>query len=116
MAGNSNRSGADRPRRIEGGRSVIPWKQDGGDGTVALAAQVVADHDRLTLLGPDADTVSALGGSPDRVLAADEALISIYVGAERSYVWAVSKSGKAAFAEVALTDADVFINHSDRTD
>ena len=37
-------------------------------------AAVVADHDRLALIGVDADTVSALGGSPDRVLRADEAL------------------------------------------
>lgn len=37
-------------------------------------ATVVADHDELALLGPDAATVSALGGSPDRVLRADEAL------------------------------------------
>ncbi|MCK9381764.1 MAG: CHAT domain-containing protein [Sulfuritalea sp.] len=39
-------------------------------------------------------------------LASDEALISIYVGADRSYVWAVPKAGKAVFAEVALTDAE----------
>lgn len=37
-------------------------------------ATVVADHDQLALLGPDIATVAALGGSPDRVLRADEAL------------------------------------------
>ena len=37
-------------------------------------ATVVADHDQLAMIGPDADTVSALGGAPDRVLRADEAL------------------------------------------
>ena len=37
-------------------------------------ATVVADHDELALIGTDTDTVSALGGSPDRVLRADEAL------------------------------------------
>ena len=38
------------------------------------AVTVVADHDQLLLVGPDAATVSDLGGSPDRVLPADEAL------------------------------------------
>jgi hypothetical protein len=37
-------------------------------------ATVVADHDELAQLGPDSATVSALGGSPDRVLRADEAM------------------------------------------
>lgn len=46
-----------------------------------------------------AEVQSALGN--------DEALISIYVSAERSYVWAVPKSGKAAFASVALSDAQI---------
>ncbi len=46
-----------------------------------------------------AEVQSALGG--------DEALISIYIGAERSYVWAVPKSGKAAFASVELNDARI---------
>jgi CHAT domain-containing protein len=40
-------------------------------------------------------------------LAADDALISIYVGADRSYVWALPKTGSAAFASVALSQADI---------
>ena len=40
-------------------------------------------------------------------LGSDEALISIYAGAERSYVWAVPKSGKAAFASVELSDVRI---------
>jgi CHAT domain-containing protein len=59
--------------------------------------------DYAELIAPKPTTIA----QAQAALAADEALISIYVGAERSYVWAVSKSGKAAFAEVALTDADV---------
>lgn len=40
-------------------------------------------------------------------LSNDEALLSIYVGAERSYVWAVPKTGPVAFARADLTDAQV---------
>lgn len=46
-----------------------------------------------------AEVQSALGNN--------EALISIYAGAERSYVWAVPKSGKAAFASVELSDVRI---------
>lgn len=60
------------------------------------AATVVADHDQLLLAGPDAETVSALGGSPDRVLPADEVLplLAVATGAEMV----------RAEAELALTD------------
>ena len=49
-------------------------------------ATVVADHTELALLGPDADTVSALGGSADRVLRADEALPLLAVATGASLV------------------------------
>ncbi|WP_171817321.1 CHAT domain-containing protein [Sulfuritalea hydrogenivorans] len=58
--------------------------------------------DYADLIAPKPTTIS----QAQAALAADEALISIYVGAERSYVWAVPKTGRAAFAEVTLTDAD----------
>ncbi|MCX7167473.1 MAG: CHAT domain-containing protein [Rhodocyclales bacterium] len=58
--------------------------------------------DYAELIAPKPTTIA----QAQAALAADEALISIYVGAERSYVWAVPKTGRAAFAEVALTDAE----------
>ena len=58
--------------------------------------------DYADLIAPKPTTIA----QTQAALAADEALISIYVGAERSYVWAVPKTGRAAFAEVALTDAE----------
>ena len=63
---------------VEGLADVTAALRDGAVETLIIGelgdATVVADHDRLLLCGPDAATVSALGGSPDRVLAADEAL------------------------------------------
>lgn len=63
---------------VEGLTDVAAALRDGSVETLIIGdlgeATVVADHDQLMLLGPDAATVSALGGSPDRVLAADEAL------------------------------------------
>lgn len=63
---------------VEGLADVTAALRDGSVDTLIIGdlgdATVVADHDQLLLTGPDADTVSALGGSPDRVLAADEAL------------------------------------------
>lgn len=58
--------------------------------------------DYAELIAPRPTTIA----QTQAALAADEALLSIYVGAERSYVWAVPKTGRAAFAEVALTDSD----------
>lgn len=46
-------------------------------------------------------------GQIQAALAPDESIVSIYVGAERSYVWAVPKNGPIAFAEIALNDAEV---------
>ena len=63
---------------VEGLADVTSALRDGAVETLIIGeladATVVADHDQLALIGPDADTVSALGGSPDRVLRADEAL------------------------------------------
>lgn len=63
---------------VEGLAEVTAALRDGAVDTLILAevgdATLVADHDELALIGTDADTVSDLGGSPDRVLRADEAL------------------------------------------
>lgn len=63
---------------VEGLADVTAALRDGAVDTLIIGdlgeATVVADHDQLALIGPDADTVSNLGGSPDRVLRADEAL------------------------------------------
>jgi CHAT domain-containing protein len=58
--------------------------------------------DYAELIAPRPTTIA----QTQAALASDEALLSIYIGAERSYVWAVPKTGRAAFAEVALTDTD----------
>lgn len=63
---------------LEGLAEVIAALRDGAVETLIVGdlgdATVVADHDQLLMCGPDAATVSTLGGSPDRVLPADEAL------------------------------------------
>jgi len=63
---------------VEGLADVTAALRDGAVETLIIGdlgeATLVADHDQLTLIGTDADSVSALGGSPDRVLRADEAL------------------------------------------
>ncbi len=72
---------------IEGLAAVTTALRDGAVETLIIGdlgdATVVADHDELTLIGPDEATVSALGGSPDRVLRADEALplLAVAIGA-----------------------------------
>jgi CHAT domain-containing protein len=59
--------------------------------------------DYADLIDPKPATLAEV----QKALGNDEALISIYAGAERSYVWAVPKSGKASFAAVDLTDARI---------
>ncbi len=63
---------------VEGLAEVTAALRDGAVDTLIIGdlggLTVVADHDQLLMCGPDAATVSALGGSPDRVLPADEAL------------------------------------------
>lgn len=72
---------------VEGLTDVTAALRDGSVDTLIIGdlgeATVVADHDQLLLTCPDADTVSALGGSPDRVLPADEALplLAVAIGA-----------------------------------
>jgi peptide chain release factor subunit 1 len=63
---------------VEGLADVTAALRDGAVDTLIIGdlgeATVVADHDQLALIGADAATVSDLGGAPDRVLRADEAL------------------------------------------
>lgn len=72
---------------VEGLADVAAALRDGAVATLIIGdlgeATVVADHDRLALIGADAATVSDLGGSPDRVLRADEALplVAVATGA-----------------------------------
>ena len=75
---------------MEGLAEVAAALRDGSVDTLIVGdlgeATVVADHDRLALLGADAETVSELGGSPDRVLRADEALPLLAVAAGAALV------------------------------
>ena len=75
---------------VEGLTDVTAALRDGAVETLIIGdlgdATVVADHTELALLGPDADTVSALGGSADRVLRADEALPLLAVATGASLV------------------------------
>lgn len=72
---------------VDGLADVTAALRDGAVETLIIGdlgdAAVIADHDQLSVIGPDADTVSALGGSPDRVLRADEALplLAVSIGA-----------------------------------
>jgi hypothetical protein len=72
---------------VDGLANVTAALRDGSVDTLIIgelgAATVVADRDQLMMVGADADTVSALGGSPDRVLPADEALpwLAVAIGA-----------------------------------
>lgn len=72
---------------VDGLAAVTTALRDGSVETLIIGdlgeATVVADHDQLLLVGADADTVSALGGAPDRVLPADEALplLAVLTGA-----------------------------------
>lgn len=72
---------------VDGLANVTAALRDGSVDTLIIgdlgAATVVADRDQVMLVGADTDTVSALGGSPDRVLPADEALpwLAVAIGA-----------------------------------
>ena len=55
------------------------------------------------LLNPKPATVEAVRNG----LADSEALLAVYVGAERSYVWAVARSGAVGFAVVPLGAAQI---------
>lgn len=85
---------------VEGLGDVIAALRDGAVDTLIVGdvgtATVVADHDQLLLAGPDTETVSALGGSPDRVLPADEALPLL----------AVATGSDVVVADAAMTLTD----------
>ena len=75
---------------VEGLANVMAALRDGAVDTLIIGdlgqATIAADHDQLLLSGPDATTVSALGGSPDRVLRADEALPLIAVATHAALI------------------------------
>ena len=59
--------------------------------------------DYVNLIDPRPATIEQARAA----LRAGEALISTYVGADRTFVWAVPKDGVPAFAAAALKDRDV---------
>ena len=75
---------------VDGLADVTAALRDGAVDTIIIGeigdAVVVADHDQLAVIGPDARTVSDLGGSPDRVLRADEALPMLAVAINAAMV------------------------------
>jgi hypothetical protein len=95
---------------IEGLASVTTALRDGSVDTLIIGdlgeATVVADHDQLMMSGPDPATVSALGGSPDRVLAADEVLPLLAVTCGASLVSAGQRLSPADGIAAVLRYAD----------
>jgi len=59
--------------------------------------------DYVNLIDPKPATLAEVQSA----LSDDEALISIYAGVDRTYVWAVPKSGKPAFGSVSMADAQL---------
>lgn len=94
----------------EGLPAVTAALRDGSVDTLIIGdlgeATVVADHDQLLLSGPDAATVSGLGGSPDRVLPADEALPLLAVTCGASMVTADGRLSPADGVAAVLRYAD----------
>ena len=74
---------------VEGLAGVTAALRDGAVDTLIIGelgdATVVADED-LAVVATDADTLSGLGGSPDRVLRADEALPLLAVATDARLV------------------------------
>lgn len=74
---------------VEGLTDVTAALRDGAVDTLIIGdigdTTVVADTD-LAMLAPDADTLSALGGAPERVLRADEALPLLAVATSAALV------------------------------
>lgn len=95
---------------VEGLPAVIAALRDGSVETLIIgdlgSATIVADHDQLMLAGPDAATVSDLGGSPDRVLPADEALPLLAVTCGASIVSADGQFSPADGVAAVLRYAD----------
>jgi hypothetical protein len=95
---------------VEGLAEVIAALRDGSVDTLLIGdigqGTVVADHDQLMLAGPDAATVSSLGGSPDRVLPADEALPLLAVTCGAAIVAADGRLSPADGVAAVLRYAD----------
>lgn len=95
---------------IDGLADVIAALRDGSVDTLIVGelggATIVADHDQLMLAGPDAATVSGLGGSPDRVLPADEALPLLAVACGAAIVSADGQLSPADGVAAVLRYAD----------
>ena len=95
---------------VEGLADVTAALRDGAVETLIIGdlgvTTVVADHEQLTMLGPDADTVSDLGGSPDRVLRADEALPLLAVATGAALVYAGDSLAPADGVGAVLRYAD----------
>lgn len=94
----------------DGLADVTAALRDGSVDTLIIGdlgqTTIVADHDQLLLAGPDAATVSALGGAPDRVLAADEALPLLAVAIGASLVRSGDRLNLADGVGVVLRYAD----------
>lgn len=94
----------------EGLAAVTAALRDGSVDTLIIGelgeTTIVADHDQLMLSGPDAETVSGLGGSPDRVLPADEALPLLAVTSGASMVTADGHLSPADGVAAVLRYAD----------
>lgn len=88
-------------------KAVADMKQaiESQRGEYVVTAQRIAREfpDYAALIDPRSPTT----GEVRDVLQPQEAFLSIYVGEERSFVWAVPKSGEVVFAEVALTATEV---------
>ncbi|MFM9033107.1 MAG: hypothetical protein ACKOQ4_02255 [Mycobacterium sp.] len=96
---------------VAGLADVTAALRDGAVDTLIIgdlgAATVVADHDRLEVIGPDAGTVSDLGGSPDRILRADEALPLLAVATGAALVRADGRHPPAGGVGAVLRYAGV---------
>lgn len=95
---------------VEGLADVTAALRDGAVDTLIIAdlgeTTVVADHDQLMMCGPDTATVSTLGGSPDRVLPADEALPLLAVATGAALVCADDRLTPADGIGAVLRYAD----------
>lgn len=95
---------------VEGLADVTAALRDGAVETLIIGdlggATVVADHDQLMMCGPDAATVSDLGGSPDRVLPADEALPMLAVATGAAMVCTGERLNPADGVGAVLRYAD----------
>ena len=95
---------------VQGLADVAAALRDGAVDTLIIGelgeATLVADHDQLAMIGADAATVSDLGGSPDRVVRADEALPLLAVATGASLVRAGEGPSPADGVAAVLRYAD----------